>query len=97
LDEAEELIQRAYALMPDDAAITDSMGWVAFKQGRLEEAEAYLRKALSLDSNPEIAAHLGEVLWTMGRKEDAKVVWNEALELTPDNRILNSTMDRLLP
>ncbi|HKX57075.1 MAG TPA: tetratricopeptide repeat protein, partial [Xanthomonadales bacterium] len=97
LDEAEDLIRRAYELMPDDAAITDSMGWVAFKQGRLEEAESYLRQALGLDNNPEIAAHLGEVLWVMGRKDEAQEVWNAALETTADNRVLNSTLDRLLP
>lgn len=97
LDEAEDLIRRAYDLMPDDAAITDSMGWVAFRQGRLEEAESYLRQALEMDNNPEIAAHLGEVLWVMGRQEEAKEVWNAALEATANNRVLNSTLDRLLP
>ncbi len=97
LDEAEDLIRRAYELMPDDAAIIDSMGWVAFKQGRLEEAEKYLRQALSMDSNPEIAAHLGEVLWVMGRREEAQTVWNTALETSPDNRVLNDTLNRLTP
>ncbi|HET6566132.1 MAG TPA: tetratricopeptide repeat protein [Xanthomonadales bacterium] len=97
LDEAEDLIRRAYELLPDDAAVTDSMGWVAFKQGRLEEAEEYLRKALSLDDNPEIAAHLGEVLWVMGRKEEAEKIWNAALETETNNKVLNNTIERLSP
>jgi tetratricopeptide (TPR) repeat protein len=97
LDEAEELVRRAYELLPDDAAITDSMGWVAFKQGRLEEAEAYLRQALSLDNNPEIAAHLGEVLWVQGRKQEAQEVWDAALEVDKENEVLQSTLERLQP
>lgn len=97
LNEAEDLIRRAYELVPEDPAITDSMGWVAFKQGRLEEAEAYLRQALSMDDNPEIAAHLGEVLWEMGRKDEARSVWNTALEADQNNKVLNQTLERLSP
>jgi tetratricopeptide (TPR) repeat protein len=97
LDEAEDLIQRAYDLSPDDAAITDSMGWVAFKKGRLEEAEAYLRQAFALDSNPEIAAHLGEVLWEMGRKDEARAIWDDAISTGAENAVLDATMERLLP
>ncbi len=97
LDEAEDLIHRAYELLPEDPAITDSMGWVAFKQGRLDEAESYLRQALSLDNNPEIAAHLGEVLWVMGRQDEARSVWSEALESDRENKVLNQTLKRLQP
>ncbi|MDZ4731446.1 MAG: tetratricopeptide repeat protein [Xanthomonadales bacterium] len=97
LDEAEALIYRAYQLLPDDAAVTDSMGWIAFRQGRLDEAESYLRQALRLDDNPEIAAHLGEVLWELGRKDEARLVWDKALESTPDNEVLNKTLERLQP
>ncbi len=97
LDEAEDLIRRAYELLPDDAAVTDSMGWVAFKQGRLDEAERYLRLAMSLDDNPEIAAHLGEVLWVQGRQKEAKEVWDAALQISADNAVLNSTVERLQP
>jgi tetratricopeptide (TPR) repeat protein len=96
-DEAEALITRAFELLPDDAAVTDSMGWIAYKQGRLEEAEFYLRQALGLDSNPEIAAHLGEVLWEMGRKVDARLVWDEALQAAPENKVLIQTLERLQP
>lgn len=97
LDEAEALIYRAFELLPDDAAVTDSMGWIAYKQGRLDEAEFYLRQALGLDDNPEIAAHLGEVLWKMGRKDEARLIWDKALESTPDNKVLNKTLERLQP
>jgi len=97
LDEAEDLIHRAYELLPEDPAITDSMGWIAFKQGRLEEAEAYLRKALSMDDNPEIAAHLGEVLWEMGRQDEARSIWNAALEADQNNKVLNQTLERFRP
>lgn len=97
LDEAEALIYKAFELLPDDAAVTDSMGWIAFKQGRLDEAEFYLRQALDLDDNPEIAAHLGEVLWELGRKDEARSVWDKAVQSTPDNKVLNKTLERLQP
>jgi len=97
LDEAEDLIKRAYELLPEDPAIIDSMGWIAFKQGRLEEAEAFLSQALSMDDNPEIAAHLGEVLWEMGRKDEARAVWNTALEADQGNKVLNQTLERFRP
>ena len=97
LDEAEDLIRRAYEILPEDPAIIDSMGWVAFKQGRLEEAEAYLRQALSLDDNPEIGAHLGEVLWEMGRQEEARAVWDAAVEAGQDNKVLTETLERFQP
>jgi len=97
LEEAEDLIRRAYEILPEDPAIIDSMGWVAFKQGRLEEAENYLRRAFSLDDNPEIAAHLGEVLWEMGRKEEARAVWSKALEADQNNKVLNQTLERFQP
>jgi outer membrane lipoprotein LolB len=66
-DEAEALIRQAYILQPNESSIIDSMGWVAYKQGRFEEAEQFLRRAWQLDRNPEIAAHLGEVLWQSGK------------------------------
>ena len=94
-DEAEHLIRRALALEPDDASIIDSMGWVAFRQGRLEEAEMYLRRAHAMDKNPEIAAHLGEVLWRQGRREDARTVWQAALDSGPENAVLQDTIRRL--
>lgn len=93
--EAEELIRRAYALEPDDASITDSMGWVAYRQGRLAEAEEYLARAWALENNPEIAAHLGEVLWRQGRLDEAREVWRQGLDVDGDHTVLNETIERL--
>ncbi|MCG8379895.1 MAG: tetratricopeptide repeat protein, partial [Proteobacteria bacterium] len=88
-DEAYEYIKRAYELSPDDFYILDSMGWVLYRLGKLDEAVEFLRKALALRNDPEIAAHLGEVLWVMGNKEAAKEIWETALKDTPtDNRLL---------
>jgi len=94
-EEAEELIRRAYALQPDDASITDSMGWVAFRLGRMEEAEEFLTRAWMLDNNPEIAAHLGEVLWQQGKQDEARQVWQQGLEVDDQNAALNETIARL--
>lgn len=93
--EAEELIRKAYELQPEDASITDSMGWIAFRLGRLEEAEQYLSLAWALDNNPEIAAHLGEVLWLQGKKPQARKIWRKGLEVDADNAALLKTMQRL--
>ncbi len=93
--EAEELIRRAYELQPEDASITDSMGWIAFRQGRLDEAEEYLSLAWALDNNPEIAAHLGEVLWLQGKKPQARKIWHKGLEVDAENVALLKTMQRL--
>lgn len=93
--EAEELIRRAYALQPDDASITDSMGWVAYRLGRLDEAETLLTRAWSLENNPEIAAHLGEVLWRQGKIEEAKEIWSQGLAVDEQNAALNETIERL--
>ena len=92
--EAETLISAAYALQPEEASIIDSMGWIAFRQGRLEEAERYLREAWGRDNNAEIAAHLGEVLWVMGREEEAEAAWRDGLRVDDANTVLLDTMAR---
>jgi tetratricopeptide (TPR) repeat protein len=94
-DEALRLIERALALEPDDAAIIDSMGWVQFHLGNLAEARRWLQRAFDKMPDPEIAAHLGEVLWHMGERERARQIWDGALEETPDHRTLRETVDRL--
>ncbi len=96
-DEAEDLIRRALAIEPDDAAIIDSLGWLQFKQGRKDEALALLQKAYALYPDPEVAAHLGEVLWALNDREQAQSVWNEALKKNPDHDALVETMQRLNP
>lgn len=97
LTEARALIEKAHAALPDDPAILDSMGWIAFREGRLQEAEQYLRQSLAKFADGEIAAHLGEVLWAQGRKDEARVVWRAQLLKQPDSEILKKTMKRLDP
>ena len=88
IEEAYRLIKRAYELDPDSNYIVDSMGWVMFRMGRYEEALRFLRYAMRLGKDPEIAAHLGEVLWTVGEREAAREVWESALETAPDDEHL---------
>jgi Flp pilus assembly protein TadD len=73
----------------------DSMGWVKFRMGRLKDAETILRQAYTLRSDPEIAVHLGEVLWTQGDKAAALALWREARSKDPNNDALRSTLARL--
>ena len=93
-DEAEQLILKAYELEPDDASIIDSMGWISYRLGRLKEAEAYLREAWKMMRNAEIAAHLGEVLWAEGQRDEARSLWKLGREMDEDNDILIETMRR---
>ena len=93
-DEALELLERALELKPDDYYVIDSMGWVLYRVGRLEEAIEYLQRALLLSEDPEVAAHLGEVLWVMGRKDAAREVWDTALQTTPDDEMLLEVIER---
>jgi tetratricopeptide (TPR) repeat protein len=97
LPEAQQLIEKALALAPEDPFIIDSMGWVLYRQGKLREALEYLRKAYSARPDPEIAAHLGEVLWVAGEHGEAEKIWLEANKKTPDNDALNSTIKRFKP
>lgn len=94
-DEALALIEKALAIRPQDAAIIDSMGWVSFKLGRLDEALAYLRKAFAIFPDPEVAAHLGEVLWVRGQQQEAKDIWQGSLQQHPDSQFVKDTMKRL--
>ncbi|MCZ6770560.1 MAG: tetratricopeptide repeat protein [Proteobacteria bacterium] len=96
-DEALELITQALELGPDDFYILDSMGWVLYRLGRLEEAVEFLEKARELRSDPEVAAHLGEVLWVMGDRDGARDVWDSALRDTPNDKKLLDVIDRLKP
>ncbi|MDX1693289.1 MAG: tetratricopeptide repeat protein [Ketobacteraceae bacterium] len=96
LDEAANLIEKAYALDPDDPAIIDSMGWIKYRLGDTEAALSYLRRAYEAFQDQEIAAHLGEVLWVIGHREEAARVWTEALKENPDSEILKRVMDRFI-
>ncbi|MFI8579584.1 tetratricopeptide repeat protein [Ectopseudomonas khazarica] len=93
--EAHDLIEKAHQLNPDDPAILDSLGWVNYRLGNLEEAERFLRLALKKFPDHEVAAHLGEVLWAQGKQREARSVWREALAETPDSPILRDTLSRL--
>jgi len=93
--EALDLIEQAYRINPDDAAILDSLGWVNYRLGNLQEAEAQLRKALERFPDHEVAAHLGEVLWSAGKQREARAIWAKALKENPDSEVLRETIKRL--
>jgi Flp pilus assembly protein TadD len=95
LPEAQELIEKALKLAPDDSFIIDSMGWVLYRRGQLKDSLAYLRRAYAARPDPEIAAHLGEVLWALGERSEAERVWGDAKKEAPDNETLSSTIKRL--
>jgi tetratricopeptide (TPR) repeat protein len=94
-EEAYELILRAYSLAPNEPSILDSLGWALFKLGRPVEALEYLTKAFDIVSDPEIASHLGEVLWALEYNEKAMNVWLYALKENPNHTIILETMLRL--
>lgn len=96
-DEALELITRALELKPDAPAIIDSMGWVLHHLGRNEDALPHLRRAFELQRDAEVAAHLGEVLWALGRKDEARSIWRLGQEIDADNRALQQSMKKLAP
>ena len=95
LDEALSLIEKALKLAPDDPFILDSFGWVKFRLAKLDEAEQALRRAYQLRPDPEIAIHLGEVLWSAGKKDEARQFWREVNNKYPENETLKSTLARL--
>jgi tetratricopeptide (TPR) repeat protein len=95
LDEAYELIDKALKLAPGDPFIMDSMGWVQYRLGHLPEAEDLLRRAYAVRADPEIAVHLGEVLWQKGDKDNAQKMWREAKAKDPANDSLKNTLARL--
>ena len=97
LDEAEKLIDKAVSLAPDDAAILDSKGWLLFRQGKLTEALEVLRRAFAKLPDGEIAAHLGEVLWALGQRDEAMAVWREAAKAHPTTEVLTATIKRFVP
>ena len=96
-DEALRLIEKALKLSPDSPAIIDSYGWVLFRQGRLEAALEALERAYEMMKDPEIAAHLVEVLWRLERPEDARSIMEEAVGVSPENNRLKVLRDRLFP
>jgi Flp pilus assembly protein TadD len=97
LDEAQALIAKGLELAPEDPFILDSMGWVLFRRGDLNGALGYLERAFAIRPDPEIAAHLGEVQWLLGRREDAEKLWRTVAAQHPDNAALEQTIKRFIP
>ncbi len=97
LEEAFALIEKALKLSPEDPFILDSMGWVEYRRGRLEEALKHLKGAYETRPDPEIAAHLGEVLWKLGRRDEASKVWTAALTDHPDHETLLAVIQKFKP
>ncbi|MDR2220762.1 MAG: tetratricopeptide repeat protein [Methylobacillus sp.] len=97
LDEAADLIKKALELSPNDHYTLDSMGWVYYRKGMLDEAINYLRRAYAVEPDPEIAAHLGEVLWQQGKHDEANKIWDDALRAHPDNEVLLDIIKKFRP
>jgi len=95
LKEAHGLIQQALKLAPNDAYILDSMGWVCFKLGDLGCARQHLERAYKMRPEAELGAHLGEVLWASGEREDARRIWRASMKQEADNETLRATLARL--
>ncbi|WP_295859535.1 tetratricopeptide repeat protein [uncultured Xanthomonas sp.] len=95
--EALQLIDRARTADPDNAAIIDSYGWVLYRLGKTQEALVQLRRAWSLVKDPEIAAHIGQVLWEQGKHDEANKYFDEARKLDPDNRALRRALEQVAP
>ena len=97
LPEAKKLIERALELSPEDFFIIDSMGWVLYRMGDLKGAVVQLRRAWGGRPDGEIGAHLGEVLWALGERDEARRIWQDALKVSPENETLQKTLKRFGP
>ena len=95
LPEARELIQKAFDLAPNDPFIMDSMGWVEYRQNNLDAALDLLQRAYKIRPDPEIAVHIGEVLWVMGKEQEAREMWAIVAQKEANNASLKSTLERL--
>lgn len=95
--EAVELVEKALQLAPDDAAIMDSVGWGYYRSGRLDESLKLLKRAFAGNPDPEVAAHLGEVLWVHGDKDEARKVWQDSLKANPGNTLLQTVIKKFIP
>ena len=95
IPEAMQLVEKALELAPDDASIMDSVGWGYYRNGKLDESVKILRRAYTAsNANPEIAAHLGEVLWVRGDKQEAKKIWQESLKENSGNEQLQTVIKK---
>jgi len=96
LDRAEELLIKANDLLPGDAAIMDSLGWLRYRQGDFPEAEKWLSEAYAVYPDSEIAAHLSEVLWLHGKEEEARQLLEDALQDDPEDDNLLRVMQKFV-
>lgn len=94
LDEAVTLIEKALSISPNDHYMLDSLGWAYYRKGKLDKAITYLEQAYQVNQDPEIAAHLGEVLWQKGKHDEAKKIWTDALSRNPNNELLMTTASK---
>lgn len=97
LDEARDFIEKAYKLSPDDPFILDSLGWVHYRMGNVDEALKHLHLAYNARPDPEIAAHLGEALWRSGQRDEARKIWRAALSENPNHETLLAVMQKYRP
>ncbi len=97
VEEGMQLVEKAYQLAPDDAAITDSVGWGYYRLGKLDKSAEFLRRAFANNPDPEIASHLGEVLWVQGNKQEAQKILQDTLKANPDNESLRSVIKKFIP
>ena len=88
---------RAAALVPDDPAILDSLGWVSYRLGEMDKALKYLSMAFEKLEDAEIAAHYGEVLWKMDQKDKAREIWKKGQAQNAENPVLIETLERIKP
>jgi tetratricopeptide (TPR) repeat protein len=94
LEEARQLTEKALSLDPDNPLIMDSLGWAYYRLGEHGKAVEWLKKAHELRQDPEIAAHLGEVLWVQGQRDEARKIWQSALQQAPENDVLRNVMQK---
>ena len=97
LEEARGLIRRAIELKPNEPAIIDSLGWLHYRLGDLDASVKQLRRAYEKQPEPDVAAHLGEVLWVKGERDEARRIWEEGRKKDPKNKVLLETIKRLSP
>lgn len=97
LQEGMRLVEKAYQLSPDDAAIMDSMGWGYYRMGDLPRSLEFMRRAYAAYPDPEVAAHLGEVLWQSGARDEARKVWQDSLKENPGSAVLQAVIKRFMP
>lgn len=95
-NDARKYIEKALQITPNDMAILDSMGWVLYKMGRIQESLGFLKQAHAFGNNPEIAAHYGEALWAAGDRQKATTIWKSALVKNPEHIVLKTTINNFL-